>query len=375
MPDDAAVEAALQAALNNPAAAEPISEREDTAGEPWEPLDGPGEGWTATPTGDVAQRPHEGVIVDAEALEAGCTEDEARAMVAEVHESLERLDNAMGRIVSTRAWLALGYDNPSDFMVKEMGPAGGGPVSARHAYRLARYAAVLYELSNVLGVSAEVLDLTERGLRALPAGRNRENDDVFLERIRAAAQEKGQKLTVEEANAVLGATLDAATVEAAQNDGLISRDSDLNFDDLDSLSLSGGDFTVDHRGSGDSFDSDWDEDDEAAQRDRDGFSASGGAAPDRDAWDGPAASGSRTALLDAYADDNDPNDAAISYSDGIEAVKRGLRDIESITDALPGILAAFTDDDLLTVVDRAAAARAVFAAVTHEADQRGFPVD
>lgn len=169
---------------------------------------------------DVPSDPIEGDVLDqpGAALEerepAGdvtlCTEDEARQLVTQAREAIVTLDRTMEEIIRRRAWLALGYETPRDFWVKEFGGTTG--MSRQHVYRTARVLSLLYNLVERLGDDAAALAITERSLRALPSG----DDVALIERIADQVDRLGDSVSVADIQQVVDTELSEARQAAKQ---------------------------------------------------------------------------------------------------------------------------------------------------------------
>lgn len=160
---------------------------------------------------------------------ATCTADEARGMVDEMRVALDQLDRSLSRIMETRAWKALGYSSPAQFVMAELGPdpedKDNGRVSKRHAYRLARLAMFLYGLAERLGAQDNYpFELSERMLRSIPTGPGGVNDQVLLDRVQQRVDEMTDP-TEDDVQAILDDEITRARSEI-QQEGKLSDDPD-----------------------------------------------------------------------------------------------------------------------------------------------------
>lgn len=96
-----------------------------------------------------------------------CTPEYARKLTEKALRLADELDNTMQEIVRVRAWEPLGYRDPSEYVLKEFTQS-----SKSHRYRLARFAAFAYGLTQRLGDDALELKITERALREVPKDRD-----------------------------------------------------------------------------------------------------------------------------------------------------------------------------------------------------------
>lgn len=170
---------------------------------------------------DVDAEVHEGAVLDGGGTVAAtgdaaevevCSEAEARELLDRARQAIETLDQTMTQIVRRRAWIPLGYDNPQQFWIREFGPGSG--YSRQHLYRTARVLSLLYGLTERLGDDAAALDITERSLRALPAGKG--GDDELIDQIASAVEQLGDGATPDSIQQAVDETLLAAKKEATR---------------------------------------------------------------------------------------------------------------------------------------------------------------
>ncbi|MGW7316309.1 hypothetical protein [Streptomyces sp. NPDC054865] len=98
-----------------------------------------------------------------------CTPEYARELTERALRLSDELDGTMQEIVRVQAWVPLGYRDPREYVLKEFTQA-----ARSHRYRLARFAAFTYQLTERLGDDALELQLTERALRQVAASRDAE---------------------------------------------------------------------------------------------------------------------------------------------------------------------------------------------------------
>ncbi|MFF1716520.1 hypothetical protein [Streptomyces sp. NPDC058268] len=107
-----------------------------------------------------------------------CTPEYARDLTNRALRLADELDGTLQEIVRVRAWEPLGYRDPREYVLKEFTQS-----SRPHRYRLARFAAFVHQMTERLGDDALELQLTERALRQIPAGRDPEVLDALESRL------------------------------------------------------------------------------------------------------------------------------------------------------------------------------------------------
>lgn len=143
-----------------------------------------------------------------------CSEDEARALVKRARKTLTSLHDTFAEIISRRAWVALGYENPTTFWLTEFADekidgAHGGGYSRVHLARTARVLGLLFGLHELIGDEALAISVSERSLRAIGNGAD--------ERLLALAAENIKSLPEDRTPDDLQGAMDRA-VEAMRKD-------------------------------------------------------------------------------------------------------------------------------------------------------------
>lgn len=233
MPDTSSTDAAADAALA------------EVLGEP--PAADDGGGWDAAEaeilSGDVPARRGEGEVAD-------CTADEARALVGKAIAAIMTINETMEAIIRRRAWLALGYDDPRTFWIKEFGPKSENPAfSVAQVYRTARVLGLVYEIQQRLGDAEVVVSITERALRSIPAGPEGVNDVALVDAIEAGVAQLGDDFTPEDVQDVVDKTVQRARQAYAADQPEMPK-GDLAAR-LDALGLSPSSLTADDLGDDD----------------------------------------------------------------------------------------------------------------------------
>lgn len=273
-----------------------------------------------------------------------CTIDEARAMTDRLRASLAEFDYTLNEALRTRAWKRLGYDTPKDYVLTELGPAKDGDqdgrVSRAHAYRLARCAVLLYELSRRIGDEAYSIDLTERGLRSIPA----KYDGVMLDRMDNAVRAAGDNLDPVRAQEIVDGEISRARRELDETNELSdgSAPTSTAGEALAGMGVSDDDFTDDLTSS------------TSAPAD----TPDTGAPTETTAWEGDQGSTSRDDMRAAFTVEAASEDAV-----GAAATLRDLlalfRRAPEFDEHLPQILDSATDTEISDLLDQAEAAAGV----------------
>lgn len=292
--------------------------------------------------------------VDETGGEPACTADEARELVRQARESLVTFDNAMQEIVRRRAWEPLGYPSPREFVLAELGPGEGddqtGRVSRVHAYRLARVVMFLFGLAERLGGDVDELDVTERALRAIPAGSSSTpNDQIIMDRVESRIEQIGGDVSQEDAQRILDEELARAKTEIAET-GALSVDvavDEPNWaqedDDVDQLQ--------EHPTPGAAPPPGQASHDRTDDEEHDGEFEDGG-----DFEGGESRSiASRSGLRNAYRSESATGEA-IENAGAFTQMLAGLSVIAEIAPRLPQIVESATDEELEQLVQTSAAA-------------------
>lgn len=332
---------------------------------------------TPTEVADQGKRVFSGPAVDPD-QPALCSVDEAKALVTDLRASLEQFDRTITAIMATRAWKALGYQSPSQFVLAELGPDKEDPdapgrVSRSHAYRLARLALFLYGLAERIGDEAYALELSERTMRSIPAGRGGENDKTMLDRVEAAIGERDNYEPAEAQEIVDGVIADAR--QELHETGRLSEpgESQRRPSDDEALATLGtgelGQFTPDPQADHDHTETTTDPAaPEQDNQDSSAFEDSGGPPAARDPWAGEQSSSSRNAMRDAYAVEQ-PSDETAASALTIRTLIGVFRQMPEWEQQLPDILEYATGDELSDLVDQADTAMAIIESIHKHADE------
>lgn len=295
-----------------------------------------------------------------------CDEETARSLVTQARDALGTFDNAITEIVRLRAWEPLGYASPRDFVLAEFGPTddpdASGRVSRVHAYRLARLATFTYGLSTLLSGDEPIdFGISERQLRALTSGRDGENDEVLMARVKAHVDELDHKPTKEQVQAIVEEELVKMQGEIREHghpappgdstgDGSDegADPADLDPDRLAELGIDADDLTPDpHSQPGEeSFDFD-DPADDSADNPAGGSGDSGGQGSD---WDETGTS--RDDLHAAYGTQAASEDA-VKNTQFLNTLTRALQALVDVEDLLPEFVDYASDEELTNVGDLA----------------------
>lgn len=298
-----------------------------------------------------------------------CTEDEARGMVDRARAAVRELDDSIRAIVERRAWEPLGYDNPRDFVLTELGPNADGGKSRAQAYRLARMAMFLYNLAEAFGEDTPLPDMLERAQRAIPPGPNGENDEVLAERIVDRASELDSP-SKDEMQSILDEEQQRARQEIEETGRLARKDetpSDggewdgAEWDDLtgaddeyadDDFSLS--DVTPHDAPTGDGPTGDGDGDEEPAE--------------DAPEWETQASS--RMDYVDAHGVGDKPSGDALTYVAALRDLMSALSVIEANQQYLPDIVEYASDEEITKAASLAHVTQDMTDALIKEAETR-----
>lgn len=139
-----------------------------------------------------------GTIIDPDRSDTAevCTVDEARELVDKARAAIVTVDEVMGEIIRRRAWIAMGYDEPREFWIKEFGPDADHPAYGRaQVYRTARVLTVIYAIQQRVGDPDLALSVSEYALRQIPAGKDGINDEVLVEAIGRAVDDLPEDAT------------------------------------------------------------------------------------------------------------------------------------------------------------------------------------
>lgn len=282
-----------------------------------------------------------------------CTEDEARALVDRTKAAITELDDSLRAIIERRAWEPLGYPSPREFVLSELGPSAPGGKSRAQAYRLARVAMFLYGLAEAFGEDSVLLDISERGLRSIPAGPNGVNDEVLTERV-AARITSTPDITDEQAQAVWDEELARARDEYAST-GRLARG--------------------DESGGGWGGDGDWDRDDDGDEYQEDTFDVADITAPtpsgdgeDPAPWE--TQSSSRLDFVDAHGVGDKPSSDAVMYVQALVALLGAFAVIAANSQHLPDIVEYASDEQITQAAEAAHTTQEMTAAVIAEASAR-----
>lgn len=174
---DAAADAALAAALGDTPAPTPPTNGPTPPSGPAEAMEGDVlTGQSVDTRGDSEVEP--------------CTAEEARSLVDRARSAITTISETMDAILRRRAWIPLGYDNPSDFWVKEFGPSSENPAFSRsHVYRTARILGIIYGIQTRLNDADLSVAISEYALRSLPRGESGENDEALMDSIAAGVND------------------------------------------------------------------------------------------------------------------------------------------------------------------------------------------
>lgn len=281
-----------------------------------------------------------------------CSEDEARQMVDRARAAIEELDSSLRRIIERRAWEPLGYADPKEFVLAELGPSATGGKSRAQAYRLARLAMFLYGLAEAFGDDSRLMDITERSLRALPPGASGENDEVLTERVadRIAGLDDP---TEEAAQAVWDEEYERARTEIADTGRLARSDE-------------GG-----SRGGGGGQ---WDEIPDSSEYEDDTFAlsdiAGNAGASNEEAPEWETQSTSRLDYVDVHGVGEQASEATITYVEALRQLMSGLSVVVEAIQHLPDIVEYATDEEIAKAAEMAAATDRMTKAVIAAAEER-----
>lgn len=285
-----------------------------------------------------------------------CSEAEARQMVDRARAAITELDSSLRQIIERRAWEPLGYADPKEFVLAELGPSAVGGKSKAQAYRLARLAMFLYGLAEAFGDESVLLDISERSLRAIPPGASGENDEVLTERV-ASRIEALDDPTEEAATAVWEEEYERARDEIAET-GRLAR-----ADEGDDHSTAGGD--------------QWDEIPDGGEYEDDTFSLSdvtgGDSDDDSDDEDVPeweTQSTSRLDYSDVHGIGDKPSEATLTYVEALRELMSALAVVSENNKHLPDIVQYASDEEITTAAELAATTDAMTKALIAEAEER-----
>lgn len=280
-----------------------------------------------------------------------CDADEAREMVDRARAAIDELDASLRQIIQRRAWEPLGYADPKEFVLAELGPSAPGGKSRAQAYRLARLAMFLYGLAEAFGEDSSLLDISERQLRALPPGAGGENDEVLTERV-ASRIDALDEPTEETAREVFDEEYQRAQDEIAKTGRLARSDEPAvdddpgHWDDVTSDEYEEDTFsTSDITGDGDQ------EGDEA-----------------RPEWE--TQSTSRMDYVDAHGAGETASDATLTYVHALREVMSALAVLTEQSQHLPDIVEYASDEEITTAAAAAAATADMTSAFLAAAEER-----
>ena len=280
-----------------------------------------------------------------------CSQDEARQMVDRARAAITELDSSLRQIIASRAWEPLGYSDPKEFVLAELGPSTDGGKSKAQAYRLARLAMFLYGLAEAFGDESRVLDITERSLRAIPPGPSGENDEVLTERVTSRMNDLDDP-TEEAAQAVWDEEYERARDEIAETGRLARRDE-----------------------VGDTADEEdqWDEVPEVEDYAEDTFALSdvtGSSDRDEDVPEWETQSTSRQDYTDVHGVGDKATDETLTYITALRELMDGLSVVVEASKHLPDIVEYATDEEIARAAEMAAATDEMTTAITAAAEER-----
>lgn len=290
-----------------------------------------------------------------------CTPDEARAMVERTRAAITELDTSLREIVERRAWEPLGYADAKEFVLAELGPTAEGGKSRAQAYRLARLAMFFYQLGEAFGDTSPLLDITERSLRALPAGANGENDEVLVDRLyeRISALDEP---TEEQVKGIWDEEYESARDEIAKTGRLARRDEHgSGWDGQGSANAQWDDLSGDDGGEyrPDDFDV------AAITSTDDDTDDAGESKPE---WE--TASSSRLDYAEAHGVGERASEETKDYLAALRALMDALATISETTSRLPDIVEYASDEEIVKAAELAHTTQTMTAALVDAAKER-----